>query len=116
MNDIFLNGAGAYVGTLALAIGVGIMSNMENRASRIGMTVVSLSVVLLYFVGGFNAPLAIPLFLIVANGIDLVKSLYEYRDSPLLEGESPMRKILISISHPARVREAAMQSRQVGSS
>lgn len=40
-----------------------------------------------------------------------VKSMWSYRDSPLLTGEPLIRKVLVSIAHSSRVRAAAMDAR-----
>lgn len=116
MDDFFTSDAAIYGAILVLAIGVGLMVNMESGISRVSFAAVTLVVVSMYSMVGYDAPFVIPIFLVVANGIVFGKSLYAYNDSPLLEGESPVRKVLISIAHPSRVREAALEHRSSRSS
>ncbi|PPG30771.1 hypothetical protein C5E10_11585 [Pseudoclavibacter sp. RFBG4] len=116
MNDLLANGVGFYGAILVLAIGIGVMVEFEERVSRIAFAAVTLVVVLLYFMIDYDAPFVIPIFLVVANGTAFGKSLYSYRDSPLLEGETRLRKILISIAHSSRVRSAALDRRNLASS
>lgn len=112
MNDYFWSGIGVYAGTLVLAVGVGLMGGTASRTSKFGLALSTIAVVCLYFVIGYDAPFVIPIFLVVTYGIDFARSLYSYRDSPLLESEPPLQRILISIAHPTRVREAALDRRR----
>lgn len=115
MEDFLTSDVAIYAAILVLAISVGVMVDMENRLSRVAFAAVTLVVASMYFMVGLDAPFVIPIFLVVANGVAFGKSLYAYRDSPLLDGESPVRKVAISIAHPSRVREAALDHRRTPS-
>ncbi|MBF4457957.1 MULTISPECIES: hypothetical protein [unclassified Pseudoclavibacter] len=111
MIDFLSSNAAAYIGVLLAAVGLGLMVNVEERLSTVGFIAANISFGFLYDSLGLDVPLVIPILVTVSVLVGSIRNIWGYRDSPLLAGESPARKILISIGHPARVRAAALDRR-----
>ena len=104
--------AGAYLLSFALAVGVGLAVNWESRASWIGGLLITAVFVLIAFAYFPEAPLAVPLYVIVVGVASVLANVRRYSASPLLAEEPYWRKVALTLTHQRGIRDADIAHRE----
>lgn len=103
---------GAYLLSFAFAVGVGLAVNWESLASWIGGLLVTAAFVLIAFAYFAEAPLAVPLYVIVVGVTSVLSNVRRYSASPLLAGEPYWRKVILTFTHQRAIRDADVAHRE----
>lgn len=107
LNQLVESEAGVYLLTFLLALGVGLMSDTASRGTWIGSLLITGVFVVLAATVFSDAPWAAPIYVIAYVIAALMSETRRLARSPLLVSEPYWKKIVLTATHPRKIRAAA---------
>lgn len=105
--DFFATGAGIYLLAISLGVAVSLMLNSRSALSWCGGIIVTLTFSVVAAVQPSPVPVAVPLYAVSVGIGSVVVNTGRYSNSPLLASEPYWKKLLLTMAHPRRIRQAA---------